>query len=1011
MFELPSLAFLRPEELLHARAEDIDAELGSSHGGGALAEQSLSEILARDDARQLDANDEAAPVGEPAAEPHGEAAVGNEAAGSGAAVGAEPKRDWRTGARAYNSSHRALVERFNAATQDSCGSGGEVDPDRVAGWQREHHVEPDGRVGPRTAAAAQRAARKQVATITSAATGSAGAGEGAAEAAPKQPAAPEATTDHTPQLRAAYAALLKQVSLQQLGEAEAVGKLLAIDRKLNGGASSMAGLLMVPFLLADMAKLAMARLLRGSGGGGTSDAEGGASSGDSTGEAPAPKPEAGPKAAPAVGEPFSRVYTAGSGNRQQQCQVYVSPGGITATPDVFIYFHGFRAQYNIDPKQKGKGEISGLDVAAEAMTHARGKNVIAILPQGKLGESGGGDRTQEGGYMAALQGGLPAFVSSILTPLAADLNMPGLTPRHLSLAGHSAGGYMGMHDALSKAGDLADEITDVTFMDAGYGGGHFQDAAKWAVSGKPGKSVRIIGTNHQLEGTHRHRGTFGRDALTKLAADHSLTVQDGGDVGERRDAETTVVEHTRLMKGNEVQCDVLILQFNKTGNAGRDHSPLRDRVLDDAMLSIGEGAAGNETFGERDRGGEPTEYDAEEAPTVKPAVEKGKGAAGSKTTDTHVKEAVKKVDKPKEPETKGKKKKESKYDGHVSGVDSFGNLANRDTSKRGHKSNATTFATPFTVVHDGKLYGENHKSLKKSLPHGTQVYVADMDRTWVQVTCKDAAHPITAEDDVWMKFASLGGHGADVGLGNERSDGEDKARADKLREGLPEGRNPGQSKYKWRFSGDFMPALDGVSLAGSLMGKVQALMEWAIYNDMVLGDIVIGSGMRSPKAAHYLCVRYEQANMDKNKNVTLAALQALPGGRDADGNKWYEPGWTETQAIEYAQKKIKDAGASGKVAAAGYNPGDPRRAPLPLNGKPGVSNHCSGHAVDVDIKWRSAEDPNKVDLWGWEQLYHQFGLTRPLHRDRGGKASTQESWHIEETGKDLEVEEAESPPQ
>jgi hypothetical protein len=262
-----------------------------------------------------------------------------------------------------------------------------------------------------------------------------------------------------------------------------------------------------------------------------------------------------------------------------------------------------------------------------------------------------------------------------------------------------------------------------------------------------------------------------------------------------------------------------------------------------------------------------------------------------------------------------------------------------------------------------------------------------------------------------MKFSSLGGHGADVGLGNERTDGEDKARADKLRDGLPEGRSPGQSKFKWRFSGDFMPSLDGISLAGSLMGKVQALMEWAIYNDMVLGDIVIGSGMRSPKAAHYLCVRYEQANMDKNQNITLAALQALPDGRDVDGNKWYEPGWTEAQAIEYAKKKIKDAGASGKVAAAGYNPGSPRRAPLPINGKPGVSSHCSGHAVDVDIKWRSADDPNKVDLWGWEQIYHQFGLTRPLHRDRGGKASTQESWHLEETGKDLETEEAEAPPQ
>jgi hypothetical protein len=164
--------------------------------------------------------------------------------------------------------------------------------------------------------------------------------------------------------------------------------------------------------------------------------------------------------------------------------------------------------------------------------------------------------------------------------------------------------------------------------------------------------------------------------------------------------------------------------------------------------------------------------------------------------------------------------------------------------------------------------------------------------------------------------------------------------------------------------------------------------------------------MRSPSAAHKLCVRYEIANMDTNKKVTLDALKALPGGRDQDGNKWYEAGWTEEQAIQNAKDMIKKAGASGKVAAAGYNFGDARRAPLPINGRPGVSNHCSGNAVDVDIPWRSPTDPNKVDLWAWEHIYHQFGLTRPLHRDRGGKASMQESWHIEETGKELEEESA-----
>jgi hypothetical protein len=48
----------------------------------------------------------------------------------------------------------------------------------------------------------------------------------------------------------------------------------------------------------------------------------------------------------------------------------------------------------------------------------------------------------------------------------------------------------------------------------------------------------------------------------------------------------------------------------------------------------------------------------------------------------------------------------------------------------------------------------------------------------------------------------------------------------------------------------------------------------------------------------------------------------------------------------------------------------------------------------------------RADLWAWEHIYHQFGLTRPLHRDRGGKPKMQESWHIEETGKELAEESA-----
>jgi hypothetical protein len=1033
-------AFLRDEEVELACAADADLVLGGgdSRSSQAVAEQSLAEIRSYADRDgEVTRTSEAADGGDHA-DPAAHSSV--DAGGSqGDHDAAAPAHDWRKGARAYNAAHHALVEQFNAVTGDACGSGSDVDPEQIARWQKTNGVSPDGRVGPRTFHAARRlsvartaAASKgngsgssstganaatgatgSTATTTIAATTS-GATKAPVPATPKvDGTTPVAAKPSGPsvdvQLRAQYASILKQYTLQQVSEPEAVGKLLAYDKKLNDGSVSLTGMMMVPFLLADLVKIAVARTAKSSAGattGGSGQGPDGA-----TAKADDHKPIA-------TGEPFSHVYTAGTGRNTQQCQVYVSPGGVTATPDVFIFFHGHRAQYHIDGKQQGKGEISGLDVAADAMTHARGKNTIAILPQGKLGSRAvDDDRTTEGGYMAALQGGLPAFVTSVLTPLAADLHMASLTPRHISLAGHSAGGYMGIHDALRKAGSMADAITDVTLMDTGYATSHFDDTAAWMYSGSPGKSVRIIGSAKQITATQKHTGAFSPGALAKAAKAHGFTVQDVGVSGDQRDKDTKVVQHSRIMKEGMVQCDVLIMMFDQFHDAGRDHAPLRDRVMDDAILSIGEGAAGNDTFGTRDKGGEPGAA-PQPALVTKPVVHmenKPKDATSSGAGhDDHVKEATKHVEakhqdgdhaEPAKAKAKAKSKAHAKhaYDSD-NGVDSFGNETERGGDLRGQKSHATTFATPFTVVRDGALYDDHQKSLKKKLPKGAEVFVKDMKTTWVKITCNDPAAPIAEADNVWIKFASLGGIGHDIGFGNEHSDPKDKERADKIREGLPAGRHPGESKHKWMFSGHFMPSLDGVSLSGSLMTKVHALMEWAIANDMVLGDISIGSGMRSPKSAHYLCVRYEIANMDSNNRVTLAALKALPGGRDPDGNKWYEEGWTEQQAIDNAKDLLKKAGASGKVAAAGYNPGDARRAPLPINGRPGVSNHCSGHAVDVDIPWRSPDDPNKVDLWAWEQVYHQFGLTRPLHKDRGGKSSTQESWHIEETGKELEDE-------
>ncbi|HEX6838143.1 MAG TPA: peptidoglycan-binding domain-containing protein, partial [Polyangia bacterium] len=58
-------------------------------------------------------------------------------------------------ATAFNERHAAEVAEFNQLTQNACiGEDGKLDPAAVKDWQRQHNVTPDGKVGPKTVAAA-----------------------------------------------------------------------------------------------------------------------------------------------------------------------------------------------------------------------------------------------------------------------------------------------------------------------------------------------------------------------------------------------------------------------------------------------------------------------------------------------------------------------------------------------------------------------------------------------------------------------------------------------------------------------------------------------------------------------------------------------------------------------------------------------------------------------------------------------------------------------------------------
>jgi hypothetical protein len=113
---------------------------------------------------------------------------------------------------------------------------------------------------------------------------------------------------------------------------------------------------------------------------------------------------------------------------------------------------------------------------------------------------------------------------------------------------------------------------------------------------------------------------------------------------------------------------------------------------------------------------------------------------------------------------------------------------------------------------------------------------------------------------------------------------------------------------------------------------------------------------------------------------------------DADGNHWYSEGWGDAE-IKANANRIAPRTADA-TASEGYAKGDARRQPV--DSSRDVSRHCSGGAIDVTIPWRKkGQDAatNASDVWGWEDIYAQFGIYR---------AVKSECWHVQETGLTLE---------
>jgi hypothetical protein len=327
--------------------------------------------------------------------------------------------------------------------------------------------------------------------------------------------------------------------------------------------------------------------------------------------ADAPPPPLPPPPTPQV--PASMVVQAGG----QYIQVYLSPD-VTDQPNVFMFFHGQRANLGIQPGLSEPGDnVSGNDVAASAMAQGKAKNTIALLPQGVDGVKGGGG-------MPGLEGkgnDLPKFLDAILLAIQTTLKWTKpFTPQHIALAGHSAGGYMGVHEALSQAGRYNDTISDITLMDTNYSPTHFADASKWLYTGGPNKTLRIIqspdqtnnsynlvhdpkDTEHPKSRTVRERvdpywrDYLGEGPLKANAKAAGMTINKlksptAADLEGKTKLDRGIVQHTQVLNSrSEVQCDIMIMMSTL------GHHEIRDSVMDDAIDSIGLGAAGAAAFG------------------------------------------------------------------------------------------------------------------------------------------------------------------------------------------------------------------------------------------------------------------------------------------------------------------------------------------------------------------------------------------------------------------------------
>jgi hypothetical protein len=302
--------------------------------------------------------------------------------------------------------------------------------------------------------------------------------------------------------------------------------------------------------------------------------------------------------------------------------VYLSPTFDGSKANVTLYLHGDRADYSASTADNYKRENPGIGMDLKAAL--KGSNQILIAPQ--INKWGGDMRSPYGAIGA---GDYERIVQTVLTKVQTDLGLKSPIPRGtISIAGHSGGGK-GLGQAATDLDAKGPGVTDVTLVEAGYGGKEykngqavdggefaksFQKARDWLLEGHPGKVLRVI-TKATSENTDTrtaidfnpaapdHIPVLGREGVNNaikakkldLRADQTNIKMDPKKRSEMQLVRKIEVTRTTDPDKGKVQGTIFVyvMQDPPRGTGVDSHFGVRDATIRDIAAGSGKG----DTFG------------------------------------------------------------------------------------------------------------------------------------------------------------------------------------------------------------------------------------------------------------------------------------------------------------------------------------------------------------------------------------------------------------------------------